>query len=432
MKNIALVSLGCAKNLVDSEMILGMFRSGDYRFTNNPKEADLIIVNTCGFIEAAKKEAIETILDMARYDAKLVAVGCFVQRNLEELKKEIPEVDLWVPISDYANLHKRIDELLNESDVAPLNPLQRVVSTGKDSAYLRISDGCNNFCAFCAIPYIRGIMKSRPFDEIIEDAKLLKEQGIKEISVISQDPMHYGADFKGKKPDVLDLMKALDEMGFYSVRMLYLYPEEITDEQLQFIKNSKTIAHYFDIPIQSASKHVLKLMNRHGTKEDMIALFKRIRELMPEAVLRTTLISGFPGETEEDHKETLQFIEEIGFDKLGDFTYSREEGTRAYDLPDQIDEKIKKKRHDEIMKAQRKISYRLNKSQIGKVMEGMVVGKDERTGEYILRSYWNAPDDVDGNIYFTSKRALKDGDIVKVKITDALVYDLLGEEAINS
>lgn len=432
MKTIALVSLGCAKNLVDSEMILGMFRSGDYRFSNNPKEADVIIVNTCGFIESAKREAIDTILDMARYDAKLVAVGCFVERNLDELKAEIPEVDLWVPIRDYPNLHKRIDELLNESDVAPINPLQRVVSTGDYSAYLRISDGCNNFCAFCAIPYIRGIMKSRPFDEIIKEAKILKEKGIKEISVISQDPMHYGADFKGKKPDVLDLMKALDEMGFYSVRMLYLYPEEVTEEQLQFIANSKTIEHYFDVPIQCASNHVLKLMNRHGTKEDMLALFKRIKELMPEAVLRTTLISGFPGETEEDHKETLEFIEEIGFDKLGDFIYSREEGTRAFNLPDQVDEKIKKKRHDEIMKAQRKISYRLNKAQVGKIMKGMVVGYDNRTGDYLLRSYWNAPDDVDGNIYFTSKRSLKEGDIVSVKITDSLVYDLLGEEVVNS
>ncbi len=432
MKTIALVSLGCAKNLVDSEMILGMFRSGNYRFSNNPKEADLIIVNTCGFIEEAKKEAIETILDMARYNAKLVAVGCFVERNLEELKKEMPEVDLWVPIRDYKNLHKRIDELLDEDDVAPLNPLQRVVSTGSYSAYLRISDGCNNFCSFCAIPYIRGIMKSRPFEEILKEAEQLKASGIKEISVISQDPMHYGADFKSKKPNILDLMKALDEMGFYSIRMLYLYPEEIEDEQLVFIKNSKSIAHYFDVPIQSASNHVLKLMNRHGTKEDMVDLFNRIKELMPEAVLRTTLISGFPGETEEDHEETLRFIEEIGFDKLGDFIYSREEGTKAYSLPNQIDDKTKKRRHDEIMKAQRKISYKLNKSQIGRVMEGIVTGIDPKTGEYILRSYWNAPDDIDGNIYFTSKRSLKEGNIAKVKITDCLVYDLLGEELINS
>ncbi len=432
MKKIALVSLGCAKNLVDSEMILGMFRSGDYRFTNNPKEADLIIVNTCGFIEDAKREAIETILDMAKYDGKLMAVGCFVERNLEELKKEIPEVDLWVPIKDYKNLHKHIDELLGENDVSPINPLQRVVSTGDYAAYLRISDGCNNFCSFCAIPYIRGIMKSRPFDEIIKEAEILKESGVKEISIISQDPMHYGTDFKNKKPDILDLMKALDEMGFYSIRMLYLYPEEIKDEQLVFIKNSKSIAHYFDVPIQSASNNVLKLMNRHGSKEDMLSLFKRIKELMPEAVLRTTLISGFPGEREEDHKETLSFIEEVGFDKLGDFIYSKEEGTKAYLLPNQISEKEKKKRHDEIMKAQRKISYRLNKKQIGKVMEGLVIGKDDRTGEYLLRSYWNAPDDVDGNIYFTSKRALKEGDVVSVKITDSLVYDLLGQEVSNS
>lgn len=428
MKTIGLVSLGCAKNLVDSEMILGMFRSGEYRFTSSPKEADLIIVNTCGFIEDAKREAIETILEMAQYKAKLVAVGCFVERNLEELKKEIPEVDLWVPLKEYKSLHTKIGELLGEDDLSPINPLQRVISTGSYSAYLRISDGCNNFCAFCAIPYIRGIMHSRPFEEILSEARLLKEQGIKEISLVSQDPMHYGVDFPNKKPDMLDLMKALDEMGFYSIRLLYLYPEEITDEELLFIRDSKSIAHYFDIPIQCASDHLLKLMRRHGTKEEMVALFHRIKEWMPEAILRTTLISGFPGETEEDQKETLEFMKEIEFDKLGDFIYSREEGTAAYSYPDQIDEKLKKKRHNEIMALQRKISYKRNKSQIGKVMEGIVTGYDRKEDRYTLRSYWNAPDDIDGNIYFKAKEPLKEGDIVKVEITDALIYDLLGKQ----
>ena len=426
MKTICLVSLGCAKNLVDSEMILGMFRAGQYRFTSRPQEADLIIVNTCGFIEDAKREAIDTILEMSQYTAKLLAVGCFVERNLDELKAEMPEVDEWVPIRDYKKLHEAIDRLIGADDVAPINPLQRVISTGDYAAYLRISDGCNNFCAFCAIPYIRGIMHSRPFDEIIEEAKLLKEQGIKEIAIVSQDPMHYGCDFKGRKPDMLDLMKALDEMGFYSIRLLYLYPEEITEEELRFIKDSKSIAHYFDVPIQCASDHLLKAMRRHGTKEDMRQLFHRIRELMPEAILRTTLISGFPGETEEDQKETLEFLEEIQFDKLGDFVYSREEGTAAYSYPDQIDTKVAKRRHDEIMRLQRKISYARNKTQIGKVMEGLVTGYDRQQGKYTLRSYWNAPDDVDGTIYFESDISLKEGDIVRVRITDALIYDLVG------
>ncbi len=427
MKKVCLVSLGCAKNLVDSEMILAMFPLTSYTLSASPIDADLIIVNTCGFIEDAKKEAIDTILEMAKYDAKLVAVGCFVERNLDELKEAIPEVNLWVPLKEYSSLHTKIGELIGENDLLPISPLRRVISTSSYSAYLRISDGCDNMCAFCAIPYIRGRMKSRPLEEIIQEAKNLRKDGIKEISLVSQDPMHYGKDFPDHKPDMLTLMKELDSLGFYSIRLLYLYPEEVTDEELDFIASSKSIAPYFDVPIQSASDHVLKEMNRHGTVEDMRTLFKKIREKMPKAILRTTLIAGFPNESEEDHQETLSFIKEVRFDHLGVFTYSREEGTAAYKRKNQVPEEIKKERYNELMETQREISFSMNKAHIGEIMEGIVIGYDPMKKMYSLRSYWNAPDGIDGNIYFKSEKKLIEGEITHVKILKAGVYDLLGE-----
>ncbi len=429
MTKIGLVSLGCAKNLIDSEMILAMFAGPDYGFTNDPSQADLLIVNTCGFIEPAKKEAIETILEMAAYHkAKLVVTGCFVERNLAELKKSLPEVALWVPLSDYPKMHEMVGALLGKKDIVPMNPLKRIVSTPSYFAYLRISEGCDNFCSFCAIPYIRGRMRSRPMEKILAEAKELQKRGTKEIALVSQDPMHYGHDFAKGRPDMLILMKELDALSFYSVRLLYLYPDEITDEELNFIKNSKTIVHYFDIPIQSASDSVLSLMNRHSCQESMLKLFNKIKELMPEAVLRTTLISGFPGETEKDHKDTLAFLKEIKFDHLGDFTFSKEEGTAAYSLPRQVEPATKEKRREEVMTLQRKISYEQNKKRIGQVMEGLVTGYDEKRKLYTLRSYWNAPDDIDGNIYFSSSSKLENGDICKVKIVSCFIYDLMGEK----
>ncbi|MCH3910117.1 MAG: 30S ribosomal protein S12 methylthiotransferase RimO [Bacilli bacterium] len=428
MKKIGLVSLGCAKNLVDSEMILAMFSPEEYILSDDPSDSDLIIVNTCGFIEDAKREAIETILEMAQYKkAKLCVVGCFVERDLEDLRKNIPEVDLWIPLKDYSRMNVLLEKLLDDEKIAPMDPLKRVISTPKYSAYLRISEGCNNFCSFCAIPYIRGRFVSRPYDEVLKEAKMLKERGVKEVVIVSQDTTMYGFDFPEHKPNIFSLLKEIDDMGFYSIRLLYLYPDEISDELLTFIKGSKSIDHYFDIPIQCASDHLLKLMKRHGTAEQERALFHKIREMMPEAILRTTLISGFPGETEEDQKETLEFMEEVRFDHLGDFPYSREEGTAAYSYPDQLSAEIKNERHDEIMSLQRKISHSQNVRHEGEVMEGLVTGYDPTKKLYTLRSYWNAPDDIDGNIYFSSEKKLNDGDIVKVKITSAFIYDLLGK-----
>lgn len=429
MIKVGIVSLGCSKNLIDSEMMLAMFDTDQYKLTNNPEEADVIIVNTCGFIQDAKTEAIETILEMAQYKGKLVAVGCFVQRNLEELKKEIPEVDLWVKIDDYKNLHEEIGRLLGKDDLIPMNPLRRVVSTSPYMAYLRISEGCDNFCSFCAIPYIRGRFKSRPFEEILMEARQLKDSGVKELSIVSQDTLSYGKDLKGENIRFIDLLKELDAMGFYSIRLLYLYPDELNEELLDYIKGSKSIAHYFDIPVQCASDNLLKRMNRHGNAKEQKDIFLLIKEKMPDAILRTTLISGFPGETEEDQKETIEFLKDIRFDHLGDFTYSREEGTAAYKYKDQIDPKVKEQRKSEIMECQRKISYEQCKKHVGEIMEGIVTGYDPSKKLYTLRSYWNAPDDIDGNIYFTSNDPLSLGDIVKVKITSSFIYDLMGEKA---
>jgi ribosomal protein S12 methylthiotransferase len=427
MTKIGLVSLGCAKNLVDSEMILAMFPQSEYEITSDPEEADLIIVNTCGFIEDAKKESIQTILEMSRYEAKLAVVGCFVERNLKDLKASLPEVDLWVPLQDYAHLHERIEELLGKKGLKALNPLKRVVSTGSYAAYLRISEGCNNFCSFCAIPYIRGRFVSRPYAEVLTEARSLRKKGIKELSLVSQDTTRYGIDFPSKKPDIIDLLTELDQMGFVSIRLLYLYPDEINDSLLELVKNSRSIAHYFDIPVQCASDHLLKAMKRHGSAQSTLELFEKIRRMMPEAILRTTLISGFPGETEEDQKQTIAFIKKVRFDHLGVFAYSREEGTAAYDYPDQIPSALKERRRDQIMALQRKISYERNKLLVGKPMEGFVIGYDESKKLYSLRSYWNAPDDIDGNIFFTSTEKLVEGSLAKVKITSAFVYDLMGE-----
>ena len=426
-KRIALVSLGCAKNLVDSEEMLAMFPPDRFDLTSDPSSADLILVNTCGFIQSAKEESIGAILKMAQYKAraKLVVTGCLATRYAEQLREEIPEADLIVPLKDYPELSKKLEALLGEGGILEMNPLRRVVSTSSYSAYLRISDGCNNFCTFCAIPRIRGRFLSRPYGEIMEEAKRLKEQGVKEISLISQDTTVYGIDRKEGK-DIVALLKDLEAIGFYSIRLLYLYPSEISDELIRTIAESKVIAHYFDVPVQCASDHLLKLMHRHADAKETVLLFQKIKRMCPDAVLRTTLISGFPGENEEDQKLTLQFLDEVCFDKMGCFTYSREEGTPAYSYPDQVPEKLKKKRRDELMKKQASISYRKNKEKVGLEMEGIVIGK--QGGSYLLRSYWNAPDDIDGNVLFTPKKEHAEGDIVRVKITSAFVYDLQGEE----
>lgn len=427
MKRIGIVSLGCAKNLVDSEMILGMLKDGGYEIVNNPSDADAIIVNTCGFILDAKQESIDTILEMAKYKKKLIVVGCLAQRYEEDLKKELPEVDLFVSIRDYPHIAERINALFNDSSLQKgLCPTSRVLATPKFTAYLKISEGCNNCCTYCAIPLIRGSFRSRPLDELIEEAKMLASRAVKELVVISQDTTRYGTDIDDKTTIVTLLNELLKIKEFDYIRMLYLYPNEITDELLALIGKEKRLTPYFDMPIQHASSRILKAMNRRGDKEFLKDLFERTRKFIPNAVLRTTIIVGFPGETEEDFNELLEFIQEVQFDHLGAFTYSREEDTIAYSMDNQIEDSIKNDRLNRLMKVQRKISYDLNKKRIGEIMEGLIVAK-KGSDNYEFRSGWNAPDDVDGKILVTSRKPLDLGDKVKVKITDAFAYDLYGE-----
>ena len=427
MKKVGLVSLGCSKNLVDSENILGLFDFNGYEITSNPKEADIIVVNTCGFIEPSKKESIENILEMTTYGKKVVVTGCLAERYYEELKKEIPEVDLYIPIRDYprfnellSSLDKDVDKSLGVSDE------YRIVSTGPFSAYLKIGEGCDNRCSYCAIPLIRGGFVSRPFDAIIKEAKDLVSSGIKELVVLEQDTTKYGIDIKDPNVNIVSLLKELIKIeGLDYIRLLYLYPDEITDELIELMGKEEKLTPYFDIPIQHSESHILKDMYRRGDKEFLISLFKKIREKVPNAILRTTVMVGFPGEAEEDVDKLVEFIKDVKFDHLGAFTYSQEEGTPACNFPNQIDEEVKKARLAKVMKVQQKVSYSNNKKHIGEVMTGLVIGKDKE--DYLFRSYWNAPDDVDGKIFVHSDVPLNIGDKINVKITDAFVYDLMGE-----
>lgn len=424
MLKVGLVSLGCAKNLVDSENILGLLKHDGYTITSSITDSDIIIVNTCGFIDSSKKESIETIFEMLSYKKKVVVTGCLAQRYEKELREEIPEAT-FIPIHDYPRFNeffKTVDNELKES--GGLDDKYRLISTGKYSAYLKIGEGCDNCCTYCAIPLIRGHFVSRPYQDIIDEAHVLAESGIKEIIVLEQDTSKYGIDLKDGH-NIVSLLKGLLEIKeFDYIRLLYLYPDEITDELIRLIATEKRLTPYFDVPIQHSEDHLLKAMNRRGDKALLRELFKRIRSIVPNAVLRTTVMVGFPGETEEDIDNLISFMKEIEFDHLGAFTYSREEGTKSYDFDNQIDEETKKKRLDKVMRAQQSISYRKNKTHIGEIMEGMVVGKEK--GQYLLRSYWNAPDDVDGKIYFDSNEDINIGDVVKVKIENAFVYDLIG------
>ena len=426
MIKVGIISLGCAKNLVDSEIILGMLNASKFQCVNTVEESDVIIINTCGFIEASKQESIENILDVINQGKKIVVAGCLAERYLEELKQSIPEVDLWVPIRDYPKFNEKLEELLNVEKVEKFNPFRRMLSTPKYMAYLRISEGCNNCCAFCAIPLIRGKFVSRPFADIVKEANNLYAAGIKEIAVISQDTTKYGFDLKENK-NIVDLLEVLEQIGFYSIRLLYLYPDEISNELIDYISHSKAVKPYFDIPFQHSSNRLLKSMFRKGVKCDYQELVDRIRNKIPNAVIRTTYIVGFPGENDDDFLDLIEFTKRNKFDHMGAFKYSREDGTPAYNYPEQIPENLKELRLAKIMEVQKKISYQNNKARIGEVMEGIVIDYNSSSNTYSLRSYWNAPDDIDGKISFTSKRKLELGEIVKVKITNAFVYDLFGE-----
>ena len=426
MKKVALISLGCAKNLVDSENILGLLLKNHYQIVSNKDEADILIINTCGFIEASKKESIDVILDNINKKQKVVVTGCLVNRYIDELKREIPEVDLWIPIRDYPRFNVLLKTLDNDiTNYEGLNDDYRLVSTGSYSAYLKIGEGCSNCCSYCAIPLIRGPYVSRPFESVINEAKKLASGGYKELIVLEQDTTRYGLDLKEKKT-IVDLLKELVIIpGLEYVRLLYLYPDEITDELIDLIAKEEKLTPYFDIPIQHSEDNILKAMNRRGDKKYLTNLFRKIRNKIPHAILRTTVMVGFPGETEKDFNYLMKFIEDIKFDHLGAFKYSKEEGTASYNFPHQVRENTKQRRLETLMELQQKISYEQNKKHIGEIMTGLVVGKEN--GYYLLRSYFNAPDDVDGKILFSSSKNLEEGDKIKVLIKESYVYDLYGE-----
>ena len=364
---------------------------------------------------------------MLSYNKKVVITGCLAERFYKQLKEEIPEASAIIPIKDYYRfneLFKEVDSDLDNND--GLNDKYRIVSTGPFSAYLKIGEGCSNCCTYCAIPLIRGGFKSRDFQQIIEEAIDLANNGIKEIIILEQDTTKYGIDFKNEKHDIVDLLKELLKIEqFKFIRLLYLYPDEISDELIDLIATNERLTPYFDIPIQHSEDHILKDMHRRGDKKFLIDLFSKIRNRVPNAILRTTLIVGFPGETDEDIDNLCEFMNLIKFDHLGAFTYSKEEGTLAYNYPNQIDEKEKEKRKDKVMHLQQKISYSNNKKRIGEIMSGFIIGKEH--DYYLFRSGWNAPDDIDGKIFIKSDKLMHVGDFVKVKITNAFVYDLMGE-----
>lgn len=430
---LGIISLGCAKNLYDSEMILGILKKNNITIVNNTKEADVILINTCGFIESAKEEAINTIFEMVelkkKYNKKIVVTGCLVERYLETLKEEIPEVDLFIPIHSYNDFGSLFSSIMNvKLEDNALSPTMRLFSTPNHWSYLRIADGCDNRCTYCAIPLIRKNHRSRQIDDILIEATEIANRGSKEIVLISQDTSRFGRDYAGRclLPELLEKLAKMNKFKF--IRFLYLYPDEIEDELLDVVNKYDSITPYFDVPIQHASSKVLKDMNRRGDKEFLLNLFNKIKTKIPNAILRTTLIVGFPGETEEDYNELKEFIQEVKFDRLGVFKYSPEEDTLSATFPNQIEEEIKEKRYNELMKIQEKISYNLSKEKIGSIQEVIIEGYDLKLKAYTGRSYAFAPDDVDGIIYVKTNKEHQIGEIIDVKITSNLVHDLIGEE----
>ena len=433
---VGMVSLGCDKNRVDSELILGSINKF-YEITNNPKDAEIIIINTCGFIESAKQESIDTILEMAEYKKThkckmIIATGCLTQRYGDELLELIPEIDILMGVNDYRKLHKLIvDFIKTEQRVSSttykdegVNEGERILTTNSHTAYLRIAEGCNNFCTYCIIPKIRGKFRSRSKESILSEANSLVNQGVKEIILIAQDLTNYGEDLYGKN-QLHVLVNELSEIeGLEWIRLLYCYPEEITNELIEVIANNPKVMKYLDLPIQHISNNILKMMARKTNKETIIDKIDLLREKVPGITLRTSLIVGFPGETEEDFNELCSFLKDYKLDNVGVFTYSQEEGTAAAKLPNQIDEDVKIKRKETLMNIQRGIVRDLNKLKIGNIYDTIIDGS---TGEYYIgRNYEMAPE-IDGLIYVTKKKTLKKGDIIKVKITNVMEYDLVGD-----
>lgn len=444
--NVGFVSLGCSKNLIDTEMMIGVFKDNKFDIVNDPSKADVIVVNTCGFIESAKEEAINTILEMAEYKKTarckvLIATGCLVERYKEELEKALPEVDIFLRYSDYAEekgksaeiFEKVLQEIYDKtekSDKKQINDteldfMNRVITTGNQYSYLRIAEGCSNRCTYCAIPYIRGAFVSRKIEDIIEEAKMLVESGRRELILIAQDTSKYGIDIYGE-PKLAELLHQLCQIKDLKwIRFLYTYPEDITDELIQVVKENDKICKYFDIPIQHISNKVLKRMNRKCTGDSIRKTIKKLRKEIPGVVIRTTLMVGFPGETGEDFDELYNFVKETKFDKLGAFTYSKEEGTPAARLKEQIHPMTKKSRYNRIMKLQQEISKENEKKQLGKELEILIEDITPDKKYYIGRSYMDVPG-IDGIAYVENDT--KDnlvGKYVKAKVIEVKEYDMI-------
>lgn len=448
--NVGFISLGCSKNLIDTEATIGMFKKHNFKVVNNEEKADILVINTCGFIEAAKEEAINTILEMAEYKNRnckyLIVMGCLVQRYYDELVKALPEVDLFVKIEDYDTLWEQIEDLIKRDIVIrkkksskkiteiPKMPmltqeqfLERTITTGQDYAYLKIGEGCSNKCTYCAIPYIRGPFVSRKKEDIIEEAEMLAKKGIKELIIIAQDTTKYGIDIYGesKLAELLQELCKIKELKW--IRFLYSYPEGITDELIETVARNEKIAKYFDIPIQHSSDTILKKMNRKTNKKQIKEIISKIRNKIPDAIIRTSLIVGFPSETETDFKDLLEFVKETKFDRLGTFMYSKEDGTPAAKLPEQIHGNTKKARYNKIMKEQQKIAAEKMKEKIGKECE-VLVENISFDGKYLIgRTMQDAPD-IDGLVYIKSEEENSNKylhQFIKCKVIDSKDYDLI-------
>lgn len=437
--NILFVSLGCDKNLVDSEFMLGLLDAEGYRIVDEEQEADVIVVNTCCFIHDAKEESIQTILEMAEYKNEgrlkaLIVTGCLAQRYQQEILKEIPEVDAVLGTASYDRIVPAIEEALagnGHVELADINALplvkeKRLLTTGGHYAYLKIAEGCDKHCTYCIIPKIRGNYRSVPMERLIKEAEDLAEQGVKELILVAQETTLYGADLYGEKSLHRLLRELCRIQGIRWIRLLYCYPEEIYDELIRVMKEEKKICHYLDLPIQHASDEILRRMGRRTSKEQLEDTIGRLRKEIPDITIRTTLITGFPGETREQHEELAEFVDGMEFDRLGVFTYSPEEGTPAADMPDQIPEEVKEERRAELMELQQEIVFGQAEEMTGREVLVMIEGKVADEDVYVGRTYRDAPN-VDGLIFINTEEELMSGDFAKVKVNGALEYDLIGE-----
>lgn len=437
--NVLFISLGCDKNLVDSEVMIGLLADKGYQMTDDETQADVIVINTCCFIHDAKEESIQTILEMAEYKKTgtlkaLIVTGCLAQRYQEEILEEIPEVDEVLGTTSYDKIVDAIQEALEgksgvrieDIDVLPLPDTKRLVTTGGHFAYLKIAEGCDKHCTYCIIPKIRGNYRSVPMERLVKEARDLAEDGVKELILVAQETTIYGTDLYGEK-SLHRLLRELCKIdGIRWIRILYCYPEEIDDSLIQVMKEEPKICHYLDLPIQHASTEILRRMGRRTSREDLEEIIGKLRREIPDIAIRTTLITGFPGETKEQHEELMDFVDQMEFDRLGVFTYSPEEGTPAAQMEDQIPEEVKEDRQAELMELQQEIAFDLAEDMIGREVLVMIEGKVADENAYVGRTYKDAPN-VDGLIFVNTDEELMSGDFARVKVTGAAEYDLIGE-----